>query len=53
MAKWPKKYQAWQKLEKSKGNNQAKPVEPIIAYRDIWSKMQLFADMLGEYLKGN
>jgi len=27
------KYLAWQKLEKSKGNNQAKPVEPIVAYR--------------------
>ena len=27
------KYLAWQKLEKSKGNNQAKPVEPVIAYR--------------------
>ena len=27
------KYQAWQKLEKSKGSNQAKPVEPVVAYR--------------------
>ena len=27
------KYQSWQKLEKSKGNNQAKPVEPVVAYR--------------------
>ena len=27
------KYLAWQKLEKSKGNNQAKPVEPVVAYR--------------------
>ena len=27
------KYQAWQKLEKSKGSNQVKPVEPQVAYR--------------------
>ena len=27
------KYLAWQKLEKSKGSNQAKPVEPVVAYR--------------------
>jgi hypothetical protein len=27
------KYLAWQKLEKSRGNNQAKPVEPVVAYR--------------------
>jgi len=27
------KYQAWQRLEKSKGNNKDKPLEPIIAYR--------------------
>ena len=27
------KYREWQKLEKSKGNNQAKPVEPVVAYR--------------------
>ena len=28
-----KKYQAWQRLENSKGNNKDKPLEPIIAYR--------------------
>lgn len=27
------KYQAWQKLEKTKGSNQAKPAEPVVAYR--------------------
>ncbi len=27
------KYQAWLRLEKSKGNNKDKPLEPIIAYR--------------------
>ena len=27
------KYLAWQKLEKSKGNNQAKPLEPVLVWR--------------------
>ena len=27
------KYREWQKLEKSKGNNQTKPMEPVVAYR--------------------
>ena len=27
------KYLAWQKIEKSKGNNKDKPMEPIVAYR--------------------
>lgn len=27
------KYLAWQRLEKTKGSNQAKPAEPVVAYR--------------------